>query len=506
MQRTLAVVSPLLLFAACHTAPGPLDHHFLTPAGDWFVEPAQLGRTAEPFEFAVGGGTFTGWFLPGKDSGGRTVLLLHDGRTNASQLFPWYSFLQDAGFNVCAFDYCGFGRSKGAPTLRSAYYDAPAMVAWLEKHAGVDAAKVAWYGTDIGAAVALRTAAVRGGCAALVLEDVPSLRDRLRETTTTGEAVSSTLAVGFAEFARAPEDCEPADNAPNVKVPSLWLTGADRPREQLCATLRAYVEMGGDKQLWLLPGTGRAPHAMLTHDGEYQRAIARFLRSALDGAPERIAVDCRPSATAENGTQWYEIALDRRGGDQEPWAVQVAAADAQGSVTVQNTWLEGAHGKVRMKLAAAPGVVAAARIDDAQRADPGVFARPGTQLSRGGAWYAANAAVFARMREGEPDQAAADAAAAAIAARDRLEPMGPVLSAELTDVFWRIGRLLTSQPSAEPRALGRVWLRRAVASAPDHPEQHWWPAPTPTWGFQHQQEVALARDLLQKLDGADRAP
>src|SRR5262245_55495366 len=99
MQRTLAIVSSLLLLAACHTAPGALDHHLLTPASDWLVEPAQLGRAAEPFELAVGGGTLTGWFLPGKDSGGRTVLLMHDGRTNASQLFPWYSFLQDAGFN-----------------------------------------------------------------------------------------------------------------------------------------------------------------------------------------------------------------------------------------------------------------------------------------------------------------------------------------------------------------------------------------------------------------------
>src|SRR5262249_60295197 len=96
--------------------------------------------------------------------------------------------------------------------------------------------------------------------------------------------------------------------------------------------------------------------------GGYQGAIARLLRSALDGAPERIAVDCRPSAVTENGTQWYEIALDRRGGDQEPWAVQVAAADAQGGVTVQNTWLEGAHGKLRMKLAAAAGGGAAGRI------------------------------------------------------------------------------------------------------------------------------------------------
>jgi pimeloyl-ACP methyl ester carboxylesterase len=503
MRRTTAAT--LLLLAACSTKPGALDHHFLTPASDWFVEPSQLGRAAEPFELAVGGGTLAGWFLPGKDSGGRTVLLMHDGRTNASQLFPWYGFLCDAGFNVCAYDYCGFGRSKGEPGLRSAYYDAPAMVDWLARHAGVDAAKIAWFGTDIGAAIAMRTATVRGGCAALVLEDVPSLRDRLRETTATGEAASSTLAVGFAEFVHAPEDSEPADNAPKLTMPSLWLTGADRPRDQLRATLRAYVEMGGDKQLWLLPGTGRAPHGMLTHDGEYQRAIARFLRSALAGAPERIAVDCQPSAVTENGTQWYEIALDRRGGDQEPWAVQVAAADAQGGVTMQNTWLEGAHGKLRMKLAAAPGVVAAVRIDDAQRADPGVFARPGTPLSRGGAWYEANAAVFARMREGEPDRAAADAAAAAIAAHDRLEPMPPQLAAELTDVFWRIGRMLTSQPSAEPRALGRVWLRRAVASAPDHPEQHWWPATTPTWGFQHQQEVALAKDLLQKLDGADRA-
>jgi hypothetical protein len=66
MQSSLAAAT-LLLLAACSTKPGALDHHFLTPASDWLVEPSQLGRAAEPFEVAVGSGTLTGWFLPGKD-------------------------------------------------------------------------------------------------------------------------------------------------------------------------------------------------------------------------------------------------------------------------------------------------------------------------------------------------------------------------------------------------------------------------------------------------------
>src|SRR5262249_52662349 len=154
----------------------------------------------------------------------------------------------------------------------------------------VDPQRIAFYGLGIGSAVALHTAVSEGGCRALVVEGAPSLRDTLREQHQDENAVSSTLAVGFAEFVHAPDDAEPSENAAKLRMPSLWLGGGELPRGELRALLRAFVEMGGDKQLWIMPGTGAPPHALMTQDGEYQRAIARFLGSALDGAPDRVAV------------------------------------------------------------------------------------------------------------------------------------------------------------------------------------------------------------------------
>ena len=502
MRRHLAVLLPLF-FAACATAPGDLDRHFLSPASEWLAEPAMLGRSAEPFEIETSAGSLTGWFLPCKQSNGRTVVLFQDGHTNTSQTYPWYTFLLDGGFNVCVFDYCGIGKSKGEPSLRAAFYEMPKLLSWLGARADVDKNKVAWYGIDIGSAIALHAAVHTGGCKALVLEDMPSLRDHLRDTVGQGNAVSSTLSVGFAEFVHAPEDSEPMDNAPKVTTPSLWISGADRTANALRSTLGAYVAMGGDKQLWLVPSTSSSPHALMTHDGEYQRAVTTFLRSALDGTPDRISTDYKRVSQAETGGNWFEVALDRRGTDQGPWAVQVAAVDADGKVTMQNTWLEGSHGKLKMRLAQQPGLVTANRVGAAERADTGGFKRTSTPLSRAGEWYDAHVADLDTLRNGDPDLAKVTAMADALHLRQQQEPFPPTFDAQLADVYYQIGRVMTAQPDAEKRAAGLVWLRRAVNAKPQKPELQYWPWRTPTWGFPHDEQVAAAKALLARIEGGE---
>ncbi|MSR40144.1 MAG: alpha/beta fold hydrolase [Planctomycetes bacterium] len=502
-MRCTFAISLLVILTGCASGPGKLDRHFLPGASEWLAEPSMLGRASEAFELPVSAGTITGWFLPGKDTGGRTVVLFHDGRTNASQAFPYYTFLLDAGFHVCVFDYCGFGRSKGSPSIRSAFYDTPKLLDWLCQRKDVDPKKIAWYGIDIGSVVALHAAAHTGGCAALVVEDVPSIRQFFRATTDSGDSVSSTMSVGFAEFVHAPEDCEPSENSKGLSMPSLWITGADRSGVDIRSMMQAFTPMQGDKRLWLIPNTARSPHALMSHDGDYQRTVATFLKAALDSKTDRVAADWKEAAAAEAGGNWFEIALDRVGTDQSPWAVQVAAVDVAGKVTVQNTWLEGSHSKLKMKLESAPGYVAANRILQAERVDLG-FKQLSTPLSRAGVWYDAHVQEFDALRNNDPDLARVNAMASVIKAQQQQEPLPVSLEAHLADVYYQIGRVLTAQPDAEQRAAGIIWLRRAVNAAPAKPELQFWPWRAASWGFVAAEQVAAAKALLARIEGPER--
>src|SRR5262249_29392546 len=104
------------------------------------------------------------------------------------------------------------------------------------------------------------------------------------------------------------------------------------------------------------------------------------------------------------------------------------------------------------------------------------------------------------LRNGDPDATAAAALAKVIGEREQQEPFPPVLEAQLADVYYQLGRVLAAEKAPEPHQQGIAWLRRAVAAEPAHKEQHFWPGRPPCWGFPHEESVAAARALLQRLE------
>lgn len=85
--------------------------------------------------------------------------------------FHWKKVMNlwDAGFNVLAVDYRGYGKSTGQPHEAGLYLDAESSLAFLEARDDLDPARIVIWGFSLGAAVAadLGVASPR---AALVLE------------------------------------------------------------------------------------------------------------------------------------------------------------------------------------------------------------------------------------------------------------------------------------------------------------------------------------------------
>jgi len=147
--------------------------------GEW------LGRAWEDVYFKASDGTvLNGWFFPcGAESKcpDVAVILCHGNAGNISHRFEKYSLLLDLGLNVFAFDYRGYGRSKGKPGEEGTYQDAEAAYQWLLSK-GFASERIVGMGESLGGGV-VSELAVRAKLGGLILQSsftsIPDLGSEL---------------------------------------------------------------------------------------------------------------------------------------------------------------------------------------------------------------------------------------------------------------------------------------------------------------------------------------
>lgn len=103
------------------------------------------------------------------DSAHFTILFSHG---NAEDIFgssPFFEQLRDAGFNVLAYDYRGYGTSDGTPSEQNSYADAEAAHNYLTGELKIAPEKIIIHGRSLGAAVSIDLAS-RKKCGALIVE------------------------------------------------------------------------------------------------------------------------------------------------------------------------------------------------------------------------------------------------------------------------------------------------------------------------------------------------
>jgi hypothetical protein len=337
-------------------------------------------------------------------------------------------------------------------------------------------------------------------CQALVVEHLPSLREMLREQDGGGDGSAvGALKLGFVEFSQLPEEIEPLDNAPRTKVPALFLATDGEPARDRKALANAFASYAGPKQLWVLAGTGQAPHGMLTHDGEYQTQITRFLQGVLTGTGGVFATEVSKADTARDGQIWWQV-------DVTPpatfanWgnlpAVEVNAVLADGSVHFARTLAEGRRIRARLKLPSEPVATSAVGVPGAVADATETWRREATPLMRSGAAIDASWSRIEALRNDALPPADRVALRKELETAEAAAPFPPALEAELADVFAKLGKDLAASSDANERAAGQALLQRAVAARPKQPDLHVWPGPTATYGYPQDEAVEMAKRLL----------
>jgi fermentation-respiration switch protein FrsA (DUF1100 family) len=126
------------------------------PAGDW--NPSEL-KYEDVWFNAADGTRLHGWYCPA-DKPRAVVLYAHGNGGNVSHRAALLRrFQNDLRLTLLIFDYRGYGRSEGAPTVEGVVQDARAARTALARRAGVTETQVVLMGRSLGGAVVVQLAA-----------------------------------------------------------------------------------------------------------------------------------------------------------------------------------------------------------------------------------------------------------------------------------------------------------------------------------------------------------
>jgi uncharacterized protein len=144
------------------------------PSGDW--NPPNL-QFQDVFFAAKDSTKLHGWYCPAENPRA-VVLIAHGNAGNVASRAQWLRYLQsEARLSVFMFDYRGYGRSEGKPTVEGAIQDATAARAKLCELANVKDSEMLLMGESLGGSIVVQLAADSQPRALILQSTFSSLRD-----------------------------------------------------------------------------------------------------------------------------------------------------------------------------------------------------------------------------------------------------------------------------------------------------------------------------------------
>lgn len=239
----------------------------------------ELGwRGMEDVRFTTSDGVrLNAWFYPAADDSPRrhlVFLLAHGNAGNISHRLPYYGVLLGRGAAVFAFDYRGYGRSKGRPGEEGTYLDAQAAHRWLREK-GFAPTNIIAMGESLGGGV-VSELALREPLGGLVLQStftsVPDI----------GQELFPWLPVRLISTIRY----DTVNKLPRIRVPLLILHSRQDSLVGFHHAERNFAAANEPKRLWEIVGD---------HNDQPEADRARFVE-ALEWMLKMLA-EARPGGS-----------------------------------------------------------------------------------------------------------------------------------------------------------------------------------------------------------------
>src|SRR5687767_9523549 len=215
--------------------------------------PAVISVDEQWIPVGAAGERLHGWWIASPQAE-FTLLFFHGARVNLSGSIYRLRAFRDAGFNVLAFDYRGFGKSSPRlPSEESVYEDAEAIVQWFQARVP-DPRRRILYGHSLGGPIAAEAALRGSGAAALVLE---STFTSVSEMTHLSGLVTQRLDL--------------LDKVQRLELPVLIVHGAEDDLVPPDMARRLYAAARGPKRLLMVEGAGHRWVAFRARDAIFAK-------------------------------------------------------------------------------------------------------------------------------------------------------------------------------------------------------------------------------------------
>lgn len=266
--RRLAVAVLIGYLGACVLAAMLQSRLVYFPSRDYALTPTDVGLDFEDLTLETADGvSIAAWYVPHADPKG-SVIFCHGNAGNISDRLPGVKLLHSMGVNVLAFDYRGFGRSKGKPSETGTYKDAEAAWRYLVEARGESPQRVVLFGRSLGGAVAIELAS-RHRPAALVVEST----------------FTSLVDIGRLHYPLLPVRLlltyryDSAARVPHITCPKLFMHGREDELIPI-ANGRALFDVAAEPKQFIETPGGHS-EAGFTYSPEFTDRLAVFLDEVL---------------------------------------------------------------------------------------------------------------------------------------------------------------------------------------------------------------------------------
>lgn len=258
---------------------------FFQPSGE-FTEPSSLtGIGRDDIYFKTPDGfTLHGWLLKTTGTPYGTVLFLHGNAENITTHVNNVSWLVREGFDVFIFDYRGYGKSEGSPTIEGVHIDAEAALNRLVTLPGKTRDNIIIFGQSIGGAIAVYTTANtqhKKNIKALVIDSAfSSYRKIVKEKA--GEFIVTwpfrhILAVLVSDYYSPVKWIKKID-----PVPVLIMHGKTDPVVPVQHGIDIFKNTAGVRDLWITEPGG---HITSLYDKKIRERLVDYLKKLSASPP-----------------------------------------------------------------------------------------------------------------------------------------------------------------------------------------------------------------------------
>ncbi|NJM71814.1 MAG: alpha/beta hydrolase [Scytonema sp. RU_4_4] len=210
-----------------------------------------------------------GWWIEANQSNAKVLLYLHGNGINiGANVIHAHRFLQ-LEFSVLLIDYRGYGRSKGSfPNESQVYQDAATAWDYLVYQQQIPPSQIYIYGHSLGGAIAIDLALKNPNAAGLIVESsFTSIRKVIAHRNNFWMfPVDLILTQRFDSIGKVP----------NLKIPVLFIHGADDVVVPAFMTQDLYAAAPEPKKLVIVPGAGHSNVAEVAHS-IYLQAVLSFV-------------------------------------------------------------------------------------------------------------------------------------------------------------------------------------------------------------------------------------